>query len=389
MLAQLVVSSALFSSSFAALLQPSPSAPAADAVITPGPQIELLRKQNDLQYMGWIFSSGTLTTDKCDPGHTYYQASGQWGCCSTAKAGCLSNIAIGCANGNMIFRVTATGSTSLTNTLTTRPCTSIWTAASDASFTACNTALMFENERDTNPKVNVVCGVQPQIWSYYRQQPAITTSAIISRPTPSSPSPGPTTTTNPGLQTPAILTATPEPEPEKKESKAWIAGAVVGPLLGLALIGLGAFFFIRRKKNKTNAQHVAPATGSIPPAGATAYQQNTYPTEPGSPQPPQYYPPMQQNAGAAPFGVAKQDGFGGPQSPMTSQGSQSPYGAPQQWQQPAGQPVYGVPSPSMSPQPQTVQPAPYVASESRPFSSELEGSYAHGQPQVISVQPKQ
>jgi hypothetical protein len=146
---------------------------------------------------------------------------------------------------------------------------------------------------------------------------------------------------------------------------------------------------MRRKKNKTHDQHVAPASGSVPPPGATAYQQNTYPTNPGSPQPPQYYPNMQQNAAAAPFGVTKQDNYypPGPQSPVTSQGSQSPYGAPQQWQQPGGQPVYGAPSPSMSPAPQNVQPAPYNAAQ-RHFSSELEGSSGHGQPEVINVQPK-
>lgn len=177
----------------------------------------------------------------------------------------------------------------------------------------------------------------------------------------------------------------------KSKSKAWIAGAVVGPIVGLALIGLAACLFIRRKKNKSHNQHVAPATGSMPAPGATAYQQNTYPTNPASPGPPQYYPNMQQNAGAAPLGVAKQENYYGPGanpvSPVTSQGSQSPYGAAPQWQQPGSQPVYGAPAPSMSPAPQHVQPVQYVASEARPFSSELEGSYEHGKPQIINAQP--
>jgi LPXTG-motif cell wall-anchored protein len=182
-------------------------------------------------------------------------------------------------------------------------------------------------------------------------------------------------------------------EKGKSKSKAWIAGAVVGPIIGLALIGLAAFFLMRRKKSKSHNQHIASVTGGMPAPGATAYQQNTYLTNPASPGPPQYHPNMQQNAGAAPLGVAKQDNYYGqgtnPVSPITSQGSQSPYSAPpQQWQQPGGQPVYGAPSPSMSPAPQNVQPAQYVASEARPFSSELEGSYDHGKPQLINVQPK-
>jgi LPXTG-motif cell wall-anchored protein len=193
---------------------------------------------------------------------------------------------------------------------------------------------------------------------------------------------GPSSTSSPSP------TALP-PSDGGSKSKAWIAGAVVGPLVGLALIGLAAFFFMRRRKNAAHNKHVAPATGSMPPAGATAYQQNSYSANPASsPQPPQYYPNMQQTAGAAPFGVAKQDTYyppgGNPQSPVTSQGSQSPYGAPQQWQQPGGQPVYGAPAPQMnpSPQPQNVQPAQYMAGESRPFSSELEGS------ETVNVQPK-
>jgi hypothetical protein len=100
---------------------------------------------------------------------------------------------------------------------------------------------------------------------------------------------------------------------------------------------------------------------------------------------------MQQNAAAAPLAAGKSDGYygpqgTGPQSPMTSQASQSPYGAPQQWQQPGGQPVYGGPSPSMSPQPHNAQTAQYMAGESRPFSSELQGSY-HGPPEMVSGQP--
>lgn len=190
--------------------------------------------------------------------------------------------------------------------------------------------------------------------------------------------------------TPATATPTARPEPtpippsggeEKKESKAWVAGAVIGPIVGLALIGLGIFFFMRRKKNKNNQHHVAPVSGTVAAPGNSAYQQNSYPSNPGSPQPPQYYPSMQQTGG-------KQDGYyagsSGPQSPLTSQGSQSPYStAPQGWQQGA-QPVYGAPSPSMSPQMQDVQPAQYTAP--RHFSTELEAGGAQGQPEVGNMQ---
>jgi hypothetical protein len=36
---------------------------------------------------------------------------------------------------------------------------------------------MFENDRDSSPKVNIVCGVSSVNWSYYRQAPAIATQS--------------------------------------------------------------------------------------------------------------------------------------------------------------------------------------------------------------------
>jgi hypothetical protein len=100
---------------------------------------------------------------------------------------------------------------------------------------------------------------------------------------------------------------------------------------------------------------------------------------------------MQENPGSVPFGVAKPGSYyipgANPQTPITSEGSQSPYGAvPQQWQQHSIQPIYGAPSPTMSQVPQNVQDTPYVASEARPFSSELEGSSGYGQSQLANVQ---
>lgn len=52
-------------------------------------------------------------------------------------------------------------------------------------------------------------------------------------------------------QTSAGLPSSTSTSAPKKESQAWIAGAVVGPIAGLALIGAIILFLVRRKKKST------------------------------------------------------------------------------------------------------------------------------------------
>jgi hypothetical protein len=68
MLTQLTIGSVLVSSSFAALLSSSPSVSTLAALITPGPQIELLKRQNDARYIGWLSTSGAWESEMCDQG---------------------------------------------------------------------------------------------------------------------------------------------------------------------------------------------------------------------------------------------------------------------------------------------------------------------------------
>lgn len=49
--------------------------------------------------------------------------------------------------------------------------TDVYPDATDASFTVCNTAFMYENSQDSSPQTNVNCGVSSLNWSYYRVQP--------------------------------------------------------------------------------------------------------------------------------------------------------------------------------------------------------------------------
>jgi hypothetical protein len=43
---------------------------------------------------------------------------------------------------------------------------------------------MFENERDSSPKVNIICGVSSLNWSYYRQAPTEATVTSAGRHVP-------------------------------------------------------------------------------------------------------------------------------------------------------------------------------------------------------------
>ncbi|KAJ4350822.1 hypothetical protein N0V95_004374 [Ascochyta clinopodiicola] len=79
------------------------------------------------------------------------------------------------------------------------------------------------------------------------------------------------------LQHPSTANTGPTPPAEVTSgSKAWIAGAVAGPILGLALVGLGIWFFLRRKKKAAlvpqyGTASMAPIDPSQPPAGVGGY----------------------------------------------------------------------------------------------------------------------
>lgn len=111
MYAKVLIGLALLVPSLAAVV--TPSASHLDPTITPGPNIELFRKQNNDRYMGWVSNSGTWLTQQCEPGVTYFQSGGHWRCCATTSAGC--DIPQACVNGNLIFDFSTLGiRTSLT-----------------------------------------------------------------------------------------------------------------------------------------------------------------------------------------------------------------------------------------------------------------------------------
>ncbi|PSN69256.1 hypothetical protein BS50DRAFT_586588 [Corynespora cassiicola Philippines] len=396
----IVMSSALFSGSYAALLA---TPVASDPTITAAPAIpvELLRKQNNDRFMGWVFESSEWMSRTCDIGGTYYQSGDYWRCCATTLAGC--DVPIGCVAGSLLYSVT-----SGTQSIATFACTDVYEDA--AEYTICNTGYMYENTADAQPATNVFCGISSLNWSYYRVQPETSSGmamVIADLPTgilttcPETPSSTPSSSprSTPANPTSSASTSpSSEPESEGSESKAWIAGAVIGPLVGLALIGGIIFFCLRRKrKNRTavptNPPQMTAAAGTYPPPAFAATS---------DPKPPQVYENyshvQQPQGGMAPVGVAKHDSWV-PQSPQ-SYGSQSPnlpnspyqppppgQGQPWQQQSPTApqsgtqqmlapqQQMYPGASPPASPQPQHMQ--PFVANgqpHQGAFSNELEGS---------------
>jgi hypothetical protein len=58
MLATFAISATLVASSLAALLPASPVVSTSNALITPGPNFELFKKQNDIRYLGWVSGAG-------------------------------------------------------------------------------------------------------------------------------------------------------------------------------------------------------------------------------------------------------------------------------------------------------------------------------------------
>jgi len=127
------------------------------------------------------------------------------------------------------------------------------------AFSICNSAFIFESFGDPNPKTDIICGPSSINWSYYRKIPETATKSASSSSSSTSSSPSPT----------------PIPPERKPGSKVWIAGAVAGPVVGIALIAGIVFFLMRRKKrNNQDSRNSIPQVGGAimgPPSGVQSY----------------------------------------------------------------------------------------------------------------------
>ncbi|KAF1980044.1 hypothetical protein BU23DRAFT_548246 [Bimuria novae-zelandiae CBS 107.79] len=359
-----VVSSALLaSSSTVNLLTATRAAP--NPTITKAPDILLKKQAVDDQFLGWTLMGGGWTTQTCSPGYAFYQTIDDWVCCPTTLDGC--HPPIDCTSGSLVYMST----TSESYDFSTFACTDLYNESPFASsYTVCNTALVYENTAAFSAMLHVFCDSTSYRDTYYRERPVPTfttssaseSSSTSSSTTSESTSSATTSTTESSSGAP---TPTPIPAPEKKESKDWIAGAVIGPVGSLAFIVFGAWFFLRRRRNK-----------NPPPPPMYEHYQNGGPGPyPGSPLPPPatFYSP--QKPSTPPIGAASHQSWSAP--PHLS--PQSTYA--QEWQPMEGQQVYPGPTPSPIPQNGQLHPtgsegATMVGHEQRPVSMELEGSGA-------------
>ncbi|PKS09734.1 hypothetical protein jhhlp_004355 [Lomentospora prolificans] len=131
-------------------------------------------------------------------------------------------------------------------------------------------------------------------------------------------------------------TPTPTEAPKKKTNAGAIAGGVVGGIAGLGLIGLGAFFLFRKRKNDKTAAAaggaagaaaaVPPATGPYPPNNQQP--QMAYAQQPGQhPQSvynPAYAQPGQQFTTTPPAQGWDPSNNGSYYAPSTQQGGLTP-----------------------------------------------------------------
>ncbi|CBX91469.1 hypothetical protein IAQ61_010816 [Plenodomus lingam] len=219
----------------------------ADPIITPP---AVLPRQNNDRFIGWVESDNTWFSETCSSGLTWYQDEKYAQCCATTLEGCPAPTA--CVQGTMVYPLP-----SLSTTISIA-CTENY---NDTRMSICNTAFIFENTGDSNPKTDIVCGVSALNWSYYRSIPASATEVIVSSNAFSFPQ-----VASSGINAPtrtARPSTTSIPSSSSSTSKAWIAGAVIGPIVGLVILGLAIFFLLRRRKNKKNAAPPPPPQAAM------------------------------------------------------------------------------------------------------------------------------
>lgn len=145
----------------------------------------------------------------------------------------------------------------------------------------CRTMTIYQTSPFGSPTAsNMFCAELWQAYTVYREFPASTTATTSSVPTVTVTRGGsplhPTTPTSTASTTSSAASATASAGSDGSKSdssNAWIAGAVVGPVVGLAIIaGIIAWLVIRRRR-KQNAQMPVEKGDDHPQAPAKPLQE--------------------------------------------------------------------------------------------------------------------
>ncbi|KAF2754389.1 hypothetical protein EJ05DRAFT_479381 [Pseudovirgaria hyperparasitica] len=194
-------------------------------------------------FVGW-YQTETDQAQYCDADQTW-TSSGNYGhCCATTSSSCAPRLL--CQSQTLMLD--AAGVT--------------WTCPSSLQ---CGTVTVFDQWPKSNAKSNVVCANENwSAWTMYRH--------ISTTDSSSAPNTIGAGTLSEGQAAPLSQpsgTAFPNDNSDtttSSDSKAWIAGAVIGPIFGLALIGGIAFLLWRRKRNASSPIE-SPKTYAQPDVG--------------------------------------------------------------------------------------------------------------------------
>ncbi|KAF2758766.1 hypothetical protein EJ05DRAFT_476079 [Pseudovirgaria hyperparasitica] len=169
----------------------------------------------------------------------------------------------------------------------TLDCTSRFDPATEsATYDACASFLVKDDETDTDLLTRYYCNTVATSEVYTMTIPAGVTYVdesgdIFTIPSSNTPSSSP----SPVSTLPGPTTTAPGPVPCtscRKRNMSWIAGAVAGPIVGIALIGAGVFCCLRRRRNRessaANNLAYAPQTSHQSPPEKTAAMASSYPS---------------------------------------------------------------------------------------------------------------
>ncbi|KAJ5174273.1 uncharacterized protein N7482_000150 [Penicillium canariense] len=106
----------------------------------------------------------------------------------------------------------------------------------------------------TPTATNIFCAEVWSAFSLYRELPVSTTSSSSSSSSTASTVSSTQSQTRTSSSIPSQTSASTTSTSESNSSKAWIAGAVVGPVAGVAVIAGLAWFMFRRKQKETESE---------------------------------------------------------------------------------------------------------------------------------------